>query len=96
MHEARRVEQDVDLADAFCHFADGGTVAHVKPRHPDTPSLASARDRFVRCQCKNRAPSRAKAMAQARPIPAAPAVTNARFALQAVSHSDLLIVRPNR
>src|SRR6202011_5165154 len=30
MYEACGVEQDVDLADAFCHFADGRRVAHVK------------------------------------------------------------------
>src|SRR3954452_10751479 len=49
----------------------------------DTPSLASWASRLSSISvAKTVAPSRAKANAQARPIPAAPAVTNARLPLR--------------
>src|ERR1700688_2551310 len=49
----------------------------------DTPSLASAARPFSSISVANTvAPSRANAMAEARPMPAAPAVTNARLPLR--------------
>ncbi len=55
MHEACGIEQDVDLADAFCHLSDGRGVAHVKLcdlRH----ALPGERREtlFVDIGCKNR------------------------------------------
>ena len=46
MHEAGRVEQDVDLADALGHRGDGGGVAHVEPRHLGDAFLGEQREPF--------------------------------------------------
>ena len=47
MHEAGRVEQDVDLAGAFCDGSDGGGVADVEPRDLGHAFPASAASLFI-------------------------------------------------
>ena len=86
MHEARRIEQDVDLADALGEGVDVGACLRTSSRAVSAmPSLARvAMPLSSMSVAITVAPSRANAMAQARPMPAAAAVTNGAFALQAV------------
>ena len=80
VHEAGGIEQDVGLADALGDGGDGGGVAHVEPCHLGDAFLLSVASLLSSMSVANTvAPSRAKAIAQARPMPAAAAVTNARF-----------------
>jgi hypothetical protein len=84
MHEAGRIEQDVGLAGALSRASSFATSA--------MPSLFSAASLPSSISVANTvAPSRAKATAQARPIPTAAAVTNARLPFR---RSDMLFSIP--
>jgi hypothetical protein len=76
MHEARRIEQDVDPSTRLAKPSTGG-VADVERA---VSAMPSARWRCQPCSVAiTLAPSRAKASARARPMPTAAAVTTARF-----------------
>ena len=46
MHEARGIEQDIDLADALGHRLDGGAVAHIEFCHIGHAVLLQQRQLF--------------------------------------------------
>ena len=91
MHEAGGIEQDVDLAGALGEGVDGGAVANVEPcRFRDAFALERGELASSMSVANTVAPSRAKAMAQARPMPAAAAVTKARLPFR---RSDMFFSR---
>ena len=78
MHEAGGIEQHVDRAKPLGHRLHCRGVARVELRHSATPSSFSpASSASLRSVAITLAPSRASAMAVARPMPAPAAVQNA-------------------
>jgi hypothetical protein len=97
VHEAGGIEQDVGLADALGEGVDVGGVANVELCRLGDAFLGERRDALSLISvAMTVAPSRANAMAQARPMPAAAAVTTARLPFRRsdiVSSFDVIPVR---